>query len=336
MYNNRQKSRSERKSRDIGRVMSAVIHALLLLLLFLPFFSMKPPEEPSKEALVIQFDYPYNEYVKPEKFIEEQPLNPDNTDMASKMSGSEAGGSPVSEEAQRSRPQQAAPSRLSTPSVTSVMRTSNPLRSNVGEIPLPTPKIVTQQAWQSVNDFGGFESDGVEEMKIIDWSDGAFGDVPGSGPGDGDDDSDISSEGFGTGTGGTGGQGGGAGNQTGTGSGPGGGTGAGNAGSKTGVGQDGSGMQWGVGVDDGLLSRKLVRRANVGSLAVKEGKVGIFICVDKNGLVISSRYDLAGSTLKDPAFVAKAEACASSYIFARDEDAPEKQCGKLTFVFKIK
>ena len=328
-------SKTEKKTRTKGRVVSVTLHSLLLLLMFLPFFSMKAPEEPTKEALVIQFDYPYNNFVKPEKFEEPEP----NEDMGSKMSGSEAGGSPADEPAMQSRPQQAAPSRLSTPAMTQmtqVTQTSSALRSNIGEIPLPAPKIVAKQAWASAGENDFFESDGVEEMKMIDWSDGAFGDTPGSGQGDGDDDSDISADGFGTGTGGTGGQGGGAGNQTGSGSGPGGGTGAGGTGSKTGVGQDGSGLKWGVGVDDGLLNRKLLQRANVGSLAIKEGKVSIFICVDRSGMVVSTKYDLAGSTLKDPAFVAKAEACASSYIFARDDDAPERQCGKLAFVFKIK
>ncbi len=329
---NRHKSVVESKSRTSGRVVSFILHALLLLVLFLPIFAMKPPEEPTKEALVIQFDYPYNQYVKPEveKFEE-----PENTDMASKMSGSETGGSPADEEPMQSRPQEAAPSRLSAPSVPTVMKTSSALRTDIGEIPLPTPNIVKQQAWQSVSDYNSYESDGVEEMKMIDWSDGSFGEVAGSGPGDGDDDSDIWSDGFGTGTGGTGGQGGGTGSQNGVGSGPGGGTGAGSAGKNTGVGQDGNGLQWGVGLD-GLLNRKLVQRANVGRLAIKEGKVSVFICVDRTGKVISTKYDVAGSTLKDPAFIAKAEACASSYVFAPDMVAPEKQCGKLSFIFKIK
>lgn len=330
---NRHKSRVESKSRNSGRVVSFIVHALLLIMLFLPIFAMKPPEEPTKEALIIQFDYPYNQYVKPEveKFEE-----PENTDMASKMSGSEAGGSPASEEAAKSRPQQAAPSRLATPTVTSVMKTSSALRSNIGEIPLPTPKIVTQQAWQSVSDYNSYESDGVEEMKMIDWSEGGFGDVAGSGPGDGEDDSDIFSDGFGSGTGGQGGQGGGTGSQNGVGSGPGGGTGSGSAGKNTGVGQDGNGLSWGVGLD-GSLDRELLNRANnVGSLAIKEGKVMIQICVDRSGMVISSKYDFTGSTNKDAAFAAKAEAIASSYIFKRNDEAAEKQCGKLSFIFKIK
>ena len=328
MYSNR-KSQTDRKSRSWGQFISVTIHAILLMLLFLPFFSMKPPEVPSKEALVIQFDYPYNQYVAPQNFVDQ------NTDMSSKMSGSEAGGSAAAEEPKQSRPQQAAPTRLSTPTVTSVSRTSSALSSSISDIPLSTPKVVTHQAWQSVNDYNSFETDGVEEMKMIDWSDGGFGEIVGSGQGDGDEDSDISSEGFGTGTGGTGGQGGGTGNQTGTGSGPGGGTGSGGAGKNTGIGQDGNGLEWGVGLD-GLLDRKLIKRANVGSLAVKAGKVSIFICVDRNGRVISTKYDLATSTIKDADFITKAEAIASSYVFAIDIEAPEKQCGKLAFIFKIK
>ncbi len=309
-----------------------MVHSLLLIVLFLPFFSMKAPEEPTKEALVIQFDYPYNEFVapEPEKFLQE------NNDMGSRMSGSEAGGSEVSTEARQARPMAAAPSRLSSPSMAAVTpNTSSALRTDIGEIPLPTPVIVSKKGWQTVNDDIAFESDGVEEMTLIDWSDGAFGDEPGAGGGDGDDDSDIWSDGFGTGTGGTGGTGGGTGNGVGPGPGPGGGTGSGNAGSNTGIGQDGKGMQWGVGLD-GLLDRKLVQRARVERLAVKEGKVSIFICVNRDGKVISTKYDVAGSTLKDPDFIGKAEACASSYVFAPDASAPERQCGKLSFIFKIK
>lgn len=329
------KSRSERKSRNRGRAFSIFLHALLLLVLFLPFFSMKAPEEPSKEALVIQFDYPYNEYVAPVKFVEELKMGEDS---GSKMSGSEAGGSEVSDEPRQARPMAAAPSRLSSPSMTPVAKTttSSALRTDIGEIPLPTPVIVSKKGWASVSDDNAFESDVVEEMTMIDWSDGAFGDVAGLGDGDGDDDSDIWSDGFGTGTGGTGGQGGGPGSGIGKGSGPGGGTGTGNAGSNTGIGQDGKGMQWGVGMDDGLLTRKLVRRAAVERLATKEGRVSIFICVNQNGDVISTKYDLAGSTLREPDFVTKAEACASSYIFAPDPSAPERQCGKLSFIFRIK
>jgi hypothetical protein len=185
-----------------------------------------------------------------------------------------------------------------------------------------------------VSDDIGYESDGVEEMVIID-SGGNFGDIPGEGGGDGDDDSSVWSDGFGTKPGGQGGTGNGTGNTTGNGSGPGGGTGVGSAGNKTGVGNNGTGgMGWNVGIGQGF-TRKMIQRAKVESLAVKEGKIAIVICIDRSGMVISTKYDLANSTLKEPSFITEAEKVAKGYIFAQDSDAPERECGRLTFIFKL-
>jgi hypothetical protein len=304
---------------------------------FLPFLSFQTPKPPTKEALVIQFDYPYNEFVAPQKFIKQEIIEPENMDMADKMSGSEAGGNPLQDEPMQSRPQQAAPSSLSNPQMTAVSRTqtASALRSNLGEINLPAPKINQPSPWQSVTDFGSFEIDGVEELEIVQWSDGAFGDVPGSGPGDGDDVSHLFSDGFGSGSGGGGGSGTGTGSTRGAGSGPGGGTGTGGAGDKTGVGQGGSGLSWGVG-RDGKFDRKIVKHGNIGLLAENPGRIGLLICVNREGKVISAKYDLASSTLKDPEFVKKAEAVAMSYIFGPDSSAPERHCGKYVFIFTFK
>lgn len=336
---NRRQNRIDRKTRNRGRAVSFSVHLILLLVCFLPFLSFQAPQKPSKEALVIQFDYPYNEYVAPEKFIEPVQEPPDLTEgETSKMSGSEAGGNESRAEPMQSRPQQAAPSQLSSPTRTAVStptRTSTALSSKLGEINLPTPNIKKPQAWATVSDANSFESDAVEEMVIID-SGGGFGDLPGEGNGDGDDDSDVFSDGFGNKPGGQGGTGNGTGNTTGAGSGPGGGTGSGNAGNKTGVGQNGTGLEWGVGLD-GALKRKVIQTApGIKTLAIKEGKIAISICVDRSGMVTLAKYDLSKSTLKDPAFVAKAEAMAKDYIFAQDSEAPERECGTLTYIFRFK
>src|SRR5688572_20200990 len=107
------KSRQSRVSSSAsnkGRAVSFLLHALLLLVAFLPFFAMQAPAEATKEALVIQFDYPYNNYVAPEKFeVEEEP------ELVNNQAGSQAGGSTPSEEPIQPRPVEAAPSRLSSP-----------------------------------------------------------------------------------------------------------------------------------------------------------------------------------------------------------------------------
>lgn len=322
------KSRVVRKSTARGRAVSFFIHVLLLLIAFLPFFAMQAPEVPTKEALVIQFDYPYNNYVAPEKFAEKQ-------EMGSQMAGSEAGGSTPSQEPIQPRPTEAAPSRLSAPTLNAVNPASSSLTSDISDIPMPTPRIVTHQPWQPVNDFGTIESDGVEELKMLEWSDGGTGDVAGTG--DGDDDSDVSNDGFGSGTGGSGtGSGGGPGNSAGKGSGPGGGTGAGGAGKGSGIGGIGSGLSWGTAFGEGDLSRSLIKRSpRAGQLAVKQGKICIYLCVDRNGKVISSQYNLAKSSIKDVPLLTKAQDVAKEYAFNKDIMGPEKQCGNFYFVFKF-
>ena len=318
------------KAQKKGRAVSILLHSLLLLIAFLPFLSMQEPAEPTKEALVIQFDFPYNNYVAPEKFAEAP------KEMGSMMSGSEAGGSTPSEDPIQPRPVEAAPSRLSAPSMSAINPANSNLTSSISDIPLPTPKIVNHQAWAPVNDNGAIESDGVEELKMIEWTDGTTGEIAGSG--EGDDDSDIWNDGFGSGTGGSGtGSGGGPGNGTGKGSGPGGGTGTGGAGKGSGIGGIGSGLSWGTAFGEGDLSRSLIQRSpKAGALAVKEGKICIYLCVDRNGKVVSSLYNQSKSTIKDMSLLTKAQEAAKEYVFAPDIMAPDKQCGNFYFVFNFR
>lgn len=318
------------KARNKGRVWSVIVHSILLLFALLPFVAMQTPQEPSKEALVIQFDFPYNNYVAPEKFVEPEPAR------GSMMAGSEAGGSTPSDDPIQPRPVEAAPSKLSAPDLNAINPASSAVTSRISDIPLPTPKIATQQAWQPVNDNGAIESDGVEELKMLEWTDGTTGEVAGSG--EGDDDSDIWNDGFGSGTGGSGtGSGGGPGNGVGKGSGPGGGTGTGGAGKGSGIGGIGSGLSWGTAFGEGDLSRSLIQRSpKAGALAVKAGKICIYLCVDKNGKVLSSQYNLAKSSIKDVSLLQKAQDVAREYVFAPDIMAPDKQCGNFYFVFNFK
>lgn len=344
-------SRIQRKTTNRGRFASFTVHLVLLLLAFLPFLSFHAPEPPTKEALVLQFDYPYNQYIAPEKFVEPQPKPeevppPVEGDLseASKMSGSEAGGNEIkSPEPVQSRPAESAPAALATPSKTAVLKSSTPstpITSSANDnIPMTLPKLYNKQPsksneWASIDDVSEGSSDHVQEMRIIDSGSGGFGNADVPSGGDGDGDSGISSEGFGTKQGGSGGTGNGTGNTTGNGPGPGGGTGTGNAGNKTGVGNNGNGTQWQVGLD-GFLNRKMIKRANVEKLADRDGKIAIYICVDPSGKVVGTKYDPVVSTFKDPEFIKKAEACAMSYQWAPDPSAPPKQCGKLTFSFKV-
>ena len=109
----------------------------------------------------------------------------------------------------------------------------------------------------------------------------------------------------------------------------------GTEGKNIGVGKAGDGQYWGDFAGDGLFNRKVIQRANVARLALKEGKLVVNLCVDKSGKVVFVECDRKKSTIRDDKLMSMAEGCASHYIFDQDPTAPEKQCGRLTFIFKI-
>ncbi len=64
------------------------------------------------------------------------------------------------------------------------------------------------------------------------------------------------------------------------------------------------------------------------------GTVVISICVDKDGDVVSADFTQRGSTNADGGLVALAEKAAKSYKFQGNPNAPDKQCGTVTFKFR--
>lgn len=86
---------------------------------------------------------------------------------------------------------------------------------------------------------------------------------------------------------------------------------------------------------DGVFGRRVKYRPNIKGLTKQKGKIAIKVCVSRQGTVIASKYLAKYSTLDDAQLVAKAIRAARRYKFDRDYTAPEKQWGKLTFIFDI-
>ena len=86
---------------------------------------------------------------------------------------------------------------------------------------------------------------------------------------------------------------------------------------------------------DGLFNRKVVYRADVKSVTKEEGKIVIDLCVNRDGRVVYSKFNKSASTIKTMSVIRKALSVAQQYRFERDYTAPDKQCGKLTFIFEI-
>ncbi len=109
----------------------------------------------------------------------------------------------------------------------------------------------------------------------------------------------------------------------------------GTEGKNLGAGKIGDGKFWGDFAGDGLFNRKVIQRADVARLAIKEGKLVVNLCVNQSGEVVYVKCDSDESTISDAQIVALAESVAENYVFEEDATASNQQCGRLTFVFKI-
>lgn len=85
---------------------------------------------------------------------------------------------------------------------------------------------------------------------------------------------------------------------------------------------------------DGLLTRKVIERANLDKIIKQNGKIVINLCVDRDGAVIFTKADKKSSSIKDPLLLKKAERAAGRYRYEKDYQAAERQCGKLTVIIK--
>ena len=82
---------------------------------------------------------------------------------------------------------------------------------------------------------------------------------------------------------------------------------------------------------NGVLTRKVISRANLEDIIGDSGTFVINICVNQRGIVVGARFNEELSTVQDKELIRKAIAAALKYRFEADYSAPAKQCGKMTF-----
>jgi len=109
----------------------------------------------------------------------------------------------------------------------------------------------------------------------------------------------------------------------------------GTEGKNIGAGKTGDGKLWGDFAGDGLFNRKVIQRADVARLAIKDGKLVVNLCINQTGEVVYVKCDAEASTISDSQIISLAESVAQNYVFEADATASSQQCGRLTFVFKI-
>ena len=86
---------------------------------------------------------------------------------------------------------------------------------------------------------------------------------------------------------------------------------------------------------DGIITRKIVYRENITSVAKVSGRVTLNISIDRQGKVTYAAYDPDKTTITDKEIIKQATYLALRYRYAEDYTAPKKEWGKLTFIFRI-
>ncbi len=85
----------------------------------------------------------------------------------------------------------------------------------------------------------------------------------------------------------------------------------------------------------GILSRRVVHRADVKDITQEEGRIVVDICVNNDGRVVMAKYNSNASSIQTMELVRRAIQTARQYRFEKDYKVPAKQCGQLSFLFEI-
>jgi hypothetical protein len=86
---------------------------------------------------------------------------------------------------------------------------------------------------------------------------------------------------------------------------------------------------------DGIITRKIIYRENITSVAKMNGRVTLNVCIDRQGKVVYAAYDEAKTTITDKELIKQATYLALRYKYEANYTAPKRECGQLTFIFRI-
>ncbi len=94
---------------------------------------------------------------------------------------------------------------------------------------------------------------------------------------------------------------------------------------------DGEEEQGGIG---DMSGRRMIKRANLESIVKKNGRIEIYICIDRYGRVMTSKASIARSTIKDKDILQAAANEAKKMRFSPDAKAPKKECRYIPFTIE--
>lgn len=307
----------ERNNKRTGFLISAILHALLLLIILWRFLETPLVEETTIEVVLLM---PVKEIFQDPEIIP--------------GGGSSAG--PESEEPKEggSKGSEASPALEELEKQPDKIDVIKPTPTPTPTPPSPKPVVVVTEPQVVVIPPAKTKTDPIPTKpsppvvspnppvvnKPKPTQGGGTGSAGNASTGD-DDAPGTGGTGSGSGAGGSGS--GGASSGSGTG-------GGGNAGSGTGT---GSGDGTGVDFDEtGPLKRAVCKRANINELAREYVQSAVFnMCINQQGDVTHIKYNSRLSKTKDKSFIIEATRKMQQYEFCVDLKAPRKECGTFTF-----
>jgi len=85
----------------------------------------------------------------------------------------------------------------------------------------------------------------------------------------------------------------------------------------------------------GALTRAVIDRGDTKKLAQQNGTLILKICINRRGIVTFAEWDKEGSSIKDSQVARTALDNVLKYRFERDRSAPNKECGRLTYIINV-
>lgn len=300
----------ETSNKRTGFLISAILHALLLLLIL--WRMLEIPVEPTQEY-AIELLGPTPQYTEP---VERDPGGGNSAGPEDEEP--QEGGSPGSEAEESPRDEEVT-------KIEEKLETAKPIptpeRTNPKPIlTAPTPEVVKVDPPKDPTTGTGKTSTDAPPVVVSKPTTGGAGGTGGKANSGDNDAPGTGGSGTGSGTGtGAGGA------NTGSGTGGGGGTGNGTGG--------GSGDGSGVDFDEiGQLKRKVVSRPDLKELAREKAQSVVYdMCINREGSVTYIRYNPKLSKTKDIKFIREATIKMQQYKFQKDMTAPRKECGTFTF-----
>lgn len=321
MASNATELKDEKKNRRKGAFYSITLHALLLLIAIFPF--LDPPADIDKNfAIVVEFEKPI--VVKKSGSSEKTGAKSDNSDAAKQQSTTNPKPKRTVQEVTKIERTEVKPATKPIEEVITAPDIETPEWPEPVETPekIETTTPTTQTTPTTVQDKSIDDFLPVLDQIIEEEESGT-----GTSNGDvGDSNFDPNADGGG-GSGGDGkGKSDNGGKSSGRGTGP-------DDAPPGGFG-DGDGLGT-VGYDgEGPLQRKVKKRAAcINGLIRDDAVMKLDLCINRNGQITYSKYNLRQSTVKDKAYARKVTACFRDMLFEVDKTAPSKECG--TYTYKI-